>query len=55
MHILAFIILFIFGSIGAAFKGDWSGIEAIGKFLFLRYYYIRYIVLIRLYKLITTK
>lgn len=33
MHILAFIVLFIFGSIGAAFKGDYSGIEAIGKFL----------------------
>ena len=33
MHILAFIVLFIFGSIGAAFKGDYSGIEAIGKFI----------------------
>lgn len=34
MHILAFIVLFIFGSIGAAFKGDYSGIEAIGKIIF---------------------
>ena len=33
MHILAFIILFIIGSIGAAFKGDWSGIGAIAKFI----------------------
>ena len=31
MHILAFIILFIIGSIGAACKGDWSGIGAIAK------------------------
>lgn len=34
MHLLVFILLFIFGSIGAAFKGDWSGIEAIAKFIF---------------------
>ena len=33
MHILAFIILFIIGSIGAACKGDWSGIGAIAKFI----------------------
>ncbi len=33
MHILAFILMFIVGSIGAASKGDWSGIEAIGKFV----------------------
>ena len=33
MHILAFIILFIIGSIGAACKGDWSGIGVIAKFI----------------------
>ena len=33
MHISAFIILFIIGSIGAACKGDWSGIGAIAKFI----------------------
>lgn len=33
MHILAFIILFIFGAIGAAGKGDYSGIVVIGKVL----------------------
>ena len=33
MHILAFIILFIIGSIGAACKGDWSGMEVIGKII----------------------
>ena len=33
MHILEFIILFIIGSIGAACKGDWSGIGAIAKFI----------------------
>lgn len=33
MHILAVIIMFVFGSIGAASKGDFSGIAAIGKFL----------------------
>lgn len=31
MHILAFILLFIFGSISAACKGDWSGMAVIGK------------------------
>ena len=31
MHILAFILLFIIGSIGAACKGDWSGMAVIGK------------------------
>lgn len=31
MHILAFILLFIIGSIQAACHGDWSGIGAIGK------------------------
>ena len=33
MHILAFILLFIIGSIAAACKGDWSGIGAIAKFI----------------------
>ena len=33
MHILAFILLFVFGSIGAACDGDFSGLQAIGKFL----------------------
>ena len=33
MHILAFILLFIIGSIGAACKGDWAGIGAIAKFI----------------------
>lgn len=33
MYILAGIIIFILGSIGAASKGDFSGIAAIGKFL----------------------
>lgn len=34
MHILAFILMFVVGSIGAAMDGDFSGIAAIGKFLF---------------------
>lgn len=34
MHILAFILIFIVGSIGAALDGDFSGIAAIGKFVF---------------------
>lgn len=33
MHILAFILMFIFGSIGAAMKGDYSGTIFIGKVL----------------------
>jgi hypothetical protein len=33
MHLLAFILLFIIGSISAACKGDWSGIAAIGEIL----------------------
>jgi hypothetical protein len=33
MHILTFILLFVVGSINAASHGDWSGIEAIGKFV----------------------
>lgn len=33
MYILAFIILFIIGSISAACKGDWSGIAAIGEII----------------------
>ena len=34
MHILAFILMFVVGSIGAALDGDFSGIDAIGKFVF---------------------
>lgn len=33
MHILAFILMFVFGSIGAAMKGDYSGTIVIGKIL----------------------
>lgn len=33
MHILAFILVFVFGAIGAAMKGDYSGIVVIGKVL----------------------
>lgn len=33
MHILALILMFIFGSIGAAMKGDYSGTIFIGKVL----------------------
>lgn len=33
MHILTFILIFIFGAIAAACKGDYSGIVAIGKFM----------------------
>ena len=33
MHLVAFILLFIIGSINAACHKDYSGIEAIGKFL----------------------
>lgn len=33
MHILTFALMFIIGSIGAASHGDWSGMEAIGKFI----------------------
>lgn len=31
MHILACLLLFVFGSLAAACKGDFSGIEALGK------------------------
>lgn len=34
MHILAFILMFVVGSIGAALDGDFSGIAAIAKFVF---------------------
>ena len=34
MYILTFILIFVVGSIGAALDGDFSGIAAIGKFLF---------------------
>ena len=41
MHLVAFIILFIIGSINAAFHKDYSGIEAIGKFiLFVALFFI---------------
>ncbi len=33
MHILAFILMFIFGAIGASSRGDHSGIIVIGKVL----------------------
>lgn len=33
MHILAFMLMFIFGAIGAAMNGDYSGISIIGKVL----------------------
>lgn len=33
MHILAFILIFVIGSIFAACDGDYSGIVAIGKFV----------------------
>ena len=33
MHIIAFILIFIVGSIIAACDGDYSGIAAIGKFV----------------------
>ena len=41
MHLVAFIILFIIGSINAACHKDYSGIEAIGKFiLFVALFFI---------------
>ncbi len=33
MRILAFILMYIFDSIGAAFEGDYSGISSIGSVL----------------------
>lgn len=33
MHILAFILMFVVGSIMYATKGDYSGVIAIGKFI----------------------
>lgn len=33
MGILTSILLFVFGAIWAAFDGDFSGLEAIGKFI----------------------
>ena len=33
MHILAFILMFVVGSISAACDGDFSGVKAIGKFI----------------------
>lgn len=35
MNILIFCLLFLFGSISAACKGDWSGIGAIAEFIFV--------------------
>ena len=35
MNILIFCLLFLFGSISAACKGDWSGIGAIAEFIFI--------------------
>lgn len=41
MHLVAFVILFIIGSINAAFHKDYSGMEAIGKFiLFVALFFI---------------
>ena len=41
MHLVAFVILFIIGSINAACHKDYSGIEAIGKFiLFVALFFI---------------
>ena len=41
MHLVAFILLFIIGSINAACHKDYSGIEAIGKFiLFVALFFI---------------
>lgn len=34
MHILTFILMFLFASIAAACKGDMSGLEAIAKIIF---------------------
>ena len=31
MHILVLILMFVFGSIAATCKGDWSGMAAIGN------------------------
>lgn len=42
MHILAFILIFIVGSIIAACDGDYSGIAAIGKFVGFLYCYSQY-------------
>lgn len=33
MHILTLIIIFVIASIGAACKGDFSGVAVIGKFI----------------------
>ena len=39
MHILAFILIFVVGSIIAAYDGDYSGIAAIG--IFVGFYCLR--------------
>lgn len=47
MHLVAFVILFIIGSINAAFHKDYSGIEAIGKFLlFVALFFIMAFILL---------
>lgn len=33
MHLLTFIVWFVFASVVYAFKGDYSGLKAIGSFL----------------------
>ena len=55
MHLVAFIILFIIGSINAAFHKDYSGIEAIGKFLlFVALFFIMAFILLNPALLIIT-
>lgn len=47
MHLVAFVILFIIGSINAAFHKDYSGIEVIGKFLlFVALFFIMAFILL---------
>ena len=46
MHLIAFILYFVCGSINAAFHQDYSGIEAIGKFiLFVALFFIMAFIL----------
>lgn len=47
MHILTFALMFIIGSIGAASHGDWSGVEAIGKFILfvVMFFLMAYLIL----------
>lgn len=47
MHLVAFILYFVCGSINAAFHKDYSGIEAIGKFLlFVALFFIMAFILL---------